>query len=81
MTALGKNVMPLLPATAVKSSNVRSIGYDTNTHHLQVTFHSGDTYDYVGVPPATHMGLMSAKSKGTFLQDAVKTRFRHIKRQ
>ena len=73
--------VPLIPSTPVKSSNLKSVGYDMQTQHLQVTFRSGDTYDYFNVPPAAHMGLMSAKSKGKFLDEAVKPRFRHIRRK
>jgi KTSC domain len=69
-----------LPADPVKSSNVKSIAYDPEKHLLQVAFHSGATYDYLGVPPAVHAQLMVAPSKGSFVREAVATRFRAIKR-
>lgn len=72
---------PELPQTPVKSSHIKAIGYDTNTHHLQVTFTSGQTYDYIGVKPATHMAFMQAKSKGSFLSEAITTRHTGILRK
>lgn len=74
------NAMPQLTHEPVKSGNVRSVGYDPEQQHLQVAFHSGETYDYIGVPPATHQAFMGSKSKGKFLAEGIKTRFRHIKR-
>lgn len=78
---MSKNPHPDLPRTPIKSSHIKAIGYDTNTHHLQVEFSAGPIYDYPGVKPATHMGLMQAKSKGTFLAEAIKTRHTGILRQ
>lgn len=75
------NLLPQIPQVNVKSSNLKSVGYDKATGHMQVTFHSGDTYDYLNVPPSAHGHLMAAKSKGKFLDDGIKTRFRHIKRK
>ena len=72
--------LPLLPATPVKSSNIRALAYSEATKHLQVTFHSGDTYDYLDVPPAAYRAFNEAKSKGKFLSEAIRPRFRSFKR-
>ena len=77
----GVDMTPLLPQTPVKSSNLKSVGYDPQSLHLQVTFNSGETYDYFGVPPQAHTAFLSAKSKGTFFDNAIKKRFRHSKRR
>ena len=71
--------VPILPATPVHSSNLKSVGYDAQTQHLQVNFKSGETYDYFNVPPPAHQVLMFAKSKGKFLDDAIRPRFRHVR--
>jgi len=73
------NPFPLLQSTPVKSSNLKSVGYDPKAEHLQVAFKSGETYDYFNVPPMVHQGLMFAKSKGKFLDDSIKPRFRHLR--
>ncbi len=59
----------------VASSNVRSIGYDTTTQTLEVEFHSGWVYQYYGVPEHLHQEIMSAPSKGQFLNQYIKNDF------
>lgn len=59
--------------TAVKSSNVKSVGYDPASRKLQVEFHAappatkGVVYEYGDVTPGQHAALMAAKSKGAYL--------------
>lgn len=36
--------------TSVVSDNVRAVGYEYRTQVLRVSFRSGGTYDYYGVP-------------------------------
>ena len=72
---------PLLPKVPVHSTNLEAVGYDPQTAHLQVTFQSGPTYDYFGVPPQAYQGLLAAKSKSHFLSTLIKPRFRHAPRQ
>ena len=69
-----------LPSIPVKSSNIASVAYDPAASLLQVSFHSGATYDYHGVPPQIHDALMAAHSKGDFLRTAVTPHFRAVKR-
>jgi hypothetical protein len=69
-----------LPADNVKSSNVKSVAYDADKQLLQVTFHSGATYDYLGVPPGVHAALMLSPSKGSFIREGIAPRFRAVKR-
>ena len=59
---------------SVASSNLRSIGYDTDTQTLEIEFHSGSIYQYDDVPENIHSSLMQAPSKGKYFS-------RHIKGQ
>jgi hypothetical protein len=59
----------------VESSSLRSIGYDRETQTLEVEFHGGRTYRYLGVPPEVWAGLRHAASKGQFFQTFVRDRF------
>ena len=56
----------------VISSNLRSIGYDSQSATLVVEFHSGAMYQYYGVPLAIYKGLMAARSKGNFLDSIIR---------
>lgn len=59
----------------VRSSNVKSIGFDGATHTLEVEFHAGGIYQYLAVPPEVHARLMAASSKGGFIHRNIKPRF------
>ena len=59
----------------VASSNIRSIGYDTRTQTLEVEFQSGWVYQYYGVPEFIHQEIMSALSKGQFLNQYIKNAY------
>jgi len=61
--------------TAVSSSNIRSIGYDTDSQVLEVEFHDGGVYQYYEVPPSVHQGLMSAASHGSYLHIHVRDQY------
>ena len=59
----------------VASSNIRSIGYDATTQTLEVEFQSGWVYQYYGVPEFIHQEIMSAPSKGQFLNQYIKNAY------
>jgi hypothetical protein len=59
----------------VDSSNIEQIGYDEDERELWVTFKSGDTYVYLDVPAATYDDVMSADSKGSYLNREVKPNY------
>jgi hypothetical protein len=61
--------------TPVRSSNIRSVGYEPGTRLLDVEFHSGGIYQYSSVPESVYQGLMSAASKGTYFHDHIKDRY------
>lgn len=56
----------------VSSSNLESVGYDAASRTLEVAFLSGDVYQYFNVPESVYTGLMSAGSKGSYLDTFVK---------
>lgn len=58
--------------TPVSSSNLASIGYDTNSAVLEVEFNHGGIYQYSGVPEEIYQGLMNAGSHGTYFDQFVK---------
>ena len=45
--------MRMIPVT---SSNLKAVGYDSDTKTLRVEFHNG-TYDHYDVPEAVYRGL------------------------
>jgi hypothetical protein len=63
----------------VSSSNIHSIGYDSNSQTLEIEFHSGDIYHYFSVPPSTYNGLMSASSHGSFLASHINGQYGYAK--
>ncbi len=57
----------------VRSSNIRSVGYDGGT--LEIEFHESGVYQYSHVPEQLYRGLMNASSKGTYFHDHIRDRF------
>lgn len=57
----------------VRSSNVRSIGYDADARTLEVEFVNRSVYRYANVPAKVHRALMTAKSVGTEFGRLVKS--------
>ena len=58
--------------TPVTSSNIQSIGYDSESSILEVEFNNGRVYQYSGVPESEYEGLMNASSHGTYLNANIK---------
>jgi len=58
----------------VRSSNLKSVGYNPLNSILEVEFHGGRIYHYFGVPLEIYNALINAPSKGTFLDRNVKKR-------
>lgn len=56
----------------VESSNIASIGYNLETLTLEVEFRHSGVYQYFGVPPDVHEGLLNSGSKGTFFSQFVR---------
>lgn len=60
--------------TAVKSSNLKSIGYDPAKKLLEVEFGSGGVFQYSGVTAQQHAALMRAKSIGSHFHAHIRSR-------
>jgi len=63
----------------VKSSNIRSVGYEASSSTLEVEFNSRSVYQYLNVPESKYEGLMNAASKGRYLNRNIKVRYKDIK--
>ena len=61
--------------TSVRSSNIRSVGYDPASRTLEVEFQSEGVYQYSSVPENVYQGLMQAASKGSYFHDHIKDRY------
>ena len=55
----------------VESSMIDSVGYDEETHCLQVVFNTGKVYCYEDVPPEVFQGLLAAESKGQYMRACI----------
>lgn len=56
----------------VESSNLASVGYDSDSLTLEIEFNSGGIYQYFTVPQDVYHGLMSAGSKGSYFHQNIK---------
>jgi hypothetical protein len=56
----------------VKSTAVRTMGYDENEWVLQVEFSNGKLYNYFRVPPHEYRSLLEAGSKGEYVNRQIK---------
>jgi KTSC domain len=61
--------------TLLDSTALSRITYDAAAMRLEVEFRDGTLYRYDGVPPAVHAALLRAKSKGRFLNTAIRGHF------
>jgi hypothetical protein len=60
---------------AVESTALTTVGYDQDRELLQVEFRGRAIYHYFGVPAAVHQELLSAPSKGSYFNQAIRGRF------
>ena len=56
----------------VSSSNLQSVGYDEFNNILEIEFNNNTIYQYYGVSPHIHNGLMSSSSHGAYFDRYVK---------
>ena len=56
----------------VKSSNVRSVGYDEMKQILEIEFISGAIYQYLNVPENIYIKLMTATSIGKAVHELLR---------
>lgn len=68
----------LVRMARVESSSIDAVGYDSTRERLIVRFlASGNTYVYLGVDAATFEDLLSAPSKGRYLNAHIKGVYRY----
>lgn len=60
---------------AVISSNVKAIGFDSESGTMRVVFLSGGTYDALGAKQEDFDNFKIAKSKGQYFQKVLKKSF------
>lgn len=65
----------------VKSSQIKSIGYDKFTRILEVEFHNGAIYEYEAVPPQIAEDLVNAVSVGKFFNQYIRNTFNYTQTQ
>lgn len=58
-----------------QSSNLDAGSYDPETGEMTITFKSGSTYSYSGVPQSVWDGLKNAPSAGKYFNSEIKGRF------
>ena len=61
----------------VYSSHVSTIAYDDETKRLSVTWDTGKTSNYEGVPQQLAESVMNSWSVGTALHDQIKGKYDH----
>lgn len=62
--------------TKVRSSNIKSIGYDSDEKLLEVEFHSGRIYQYSDVPGMAVEKLRLAHSVGRYFNEVIRKGFK-----
>ena len=58
--------------TPVRSSALRSVGYDQEQQVLEIEFTNGAVYQYSNVPKSVYEGLMAAESHGRYFHQHVR---------
>ena len=60
---------------AVESTTLATVAYDQVRELLQLEFCSRAIYQYLGVPAAVHVALLSAPSKGRYFNQTIRGHF------
>lgn len=61
----------------VKSSNLKSVGYDGGQRRLEVEFQDGRIIQFYEVPDHVYYGLMNSGSKGAYFNTNVRSASYH----
>jgi len=59
----------------VSSSNIKSIGYESNSETLEIEFRDGGIYQYFNVTSNIYEELISASSIGSFFHKYIKENY------
>ena len=60
---------------SVQSSNIASLGYDSDTSTLEVEFHSGAVWQYHDVPENVYYDMKNSESLGKFFNANIKRQY------
>lgn len=63
----------------ISSTNIASVGYESESETLEIEFLTGSTYQYFDVPQQVFEGLKTASSPGQYFAQHVKGVFRYSK--
>jgi hypothetical protein len=63
--------------TAVNSSAINAIAYDSSTQKLQIEFKQGSIYEYANVSESVYRNFMSASSHGTYFDRFIRPIYTH----
>ncbi len=64
---------------SVNSSNLSSIGYDSENEILEIEFNHGGIYQYFDVPEEVYEELMSANSHGQYFAANIRNDYEYQK--
>lgn len=64
---------------SVQSTNITSIGYDPETNTLEVEFKDHHIYQYYSVPEELYKQLLTAHSKGRYLNENIVNHYKYRK--
>jgi hypothetical protein len=59
----------------VTSSSIHSVGYDPQSHILEIEFHSDGIYQYEEVDQNIYDALMAAPSKGQYFAERIRDHY------
>ena len=63
----------------VKSSNIKSVGYNMEKKILELEFNSNAIYHYKDVDTRTVVGFIFAESLGKYFSSNIKGKFEYVK--
>ena len=63
----------------VASTNVASVGYSRQLHALEIEFTRGAIYRFLNVQPRVYRDLMAAPSKGHFIAENIRGKYRFVR--
>ncbi len=63
----------------VISTNVASVGYSRHLRALEIEFTRGAIYRFLDVPSNVYRGLIGAESKGRFIAENIRGRYRFVR--
>jgi hypothetical protein len=63
----------------IKSTNIKSALYDTETEDLTVTFNNGSIYGYDKVPWEIFTKFRMSESQGAYLNSTIKKNYKYKK--